>query len=115
MNEPTEEEVTAPVDLLNLDDGDALILWTYGGYGTRDDFPGARLATLFMLQGTDRAGRRGLARLFASLAPHVGIRAVLALLRALTHRPARIALPSLPPRALSPQRRCHRFTPARAP
>jgi hypothetical protein len=103
------------LDMLNLTEEDALILWRYGGYGTPENFPGARLAPLFMLRGVDKAGRRAMARLFASLAPHAGIRAVLALLRALTIRPALIALPAPAPLALSPQRRCHRFSPARAP
>lgn len=105
----------ALADLLDLDDEHAEILWRLGGYGSREDFPGARVATLRMIRGIDRPARRALARLFASLAPHSGIRAVVALLRALTSRPAPVALPAPAPRALSPQRRCHRLTPARAP
>ena len=103
------------LDLLDMNDEHALILWRFGGFGTREDFPGARLATLFMLRGVDRSGRKALARVFASLAPHSGVRAVLALLRVLAIRPAGVVLPAPAPRALSPQRRCHRLTPARAP
>lgn len=113
-------------NLLKMDDEHALILWKWGGYGTPENFPGARLATLFMLKGHNKKGRRNLARCFAELAPHSGARAVLALLGALTRRvlavllslvdrPAGIALPAPAPRALAPQRRCHRLTPARAP
>lgn len=103
------------LDLLSMGDEHALTLWRFGGYGTREDFPGARRATLAMLRGVDRSGRRALARVFASLAPRSGVRAVLALLRVLTIRPAGIALPAPAPRALASQRRCHRLTPARAP
>lgn len=103
------------LDLLNMSDDHALILWRFGGYGSREDFPGARRATLAMLRGVDRSARKALARIFASLAPHSGVRAVLALLRVLAHRPAPIALPAPAPRALTPQRGWHRLTPARAP
>lgn len=103
------------LDLLNMSDDHALILWRFGGYGTREDFPGARRATLLMLRGVDRSARKALARIFVSLAPRSGVRAVLALLRVLAHRPAPIALPAPAPRGLAPQRRCHRLTPARAP
>jgi hypothetical protein len=113
-------------NLLKMDDETARCLWKWGGYGTPENFPGARLAALFMLVGRDKGGRRSLARMFAELAPHSGARAVLALLRTLTRRvlavllslvsrPAGIALPAPAPRALAPQRRCHRLTPARAP
>jgi hypothetical protein len=106
---------TDALALLDMDDEHALILWRFGGYGTREDFPGARLATLRMLRGVDRSGRKAMARVFASLAPHSGVRAVLALLRVLAIRPAPVALPAPAPRALTPQRGWHRSTPARAP
>lgn len=113
-------------NLLRMDDETARCLWQWGGYGTPEDFPGARLAALFMLVGRDKEGRRSLARMFAELAPHTGARAVLALFAAmnrhvlavllsLVDRSAGIALPAPAPHALSPQRRCHRLTPARAP
>lgn len=105
----------AEFDLFEMDDDHALIMWRFGGYGTAENFPGARLAMLFMLRGESRSSRKALARVFASLAPRAGIRAVLALLRVLAVRPAPVAVPAPAPRALSPQRRCHRFTPARAP
>ena len=112
--------------LLKMDDETARCLWKWGGYGTSENFPGARYAALLMLKGYDREGRRSLARCFADLAPHSGASAVLALLGALTRRvlavllslvdrSAPIALPAPEPRALAPQRRCHRLTPARAP
>ncbi|MFF6873692.1 hypothetical protein [Streptomyces sp. NPDC012450] len=101
--------------MLNMSEEDAEILWKYGGYGSRAPFPGARLAVLFMLRGNDKAGRRGLARLFASLAPHHAVRIVLAVLRFLAARPAPIAVPAPAPRVLSSQRRHHRIAPARAP
>ncbi|MFI6899280.1 hypothetical protein ACIBM4_34755 [Streptomyces sp. NPDC050256] len=103
------------VDLMDLSEEDALILWRHGGYGSRDTFPGARVATLHMIRGFNRSGRKALARLFASLAPHAEIRAVLALLRTLANLPAPIALPAPAPVRLTPQGRFHRFTPARAP
>ncbi|MBT2395939.1 hypothetical protein [Streptomyces sp. ISL-100] len=103
------------MDLMNLSEEDALVLWYYGGYGSRESFPGARLAALLMLRGVNESGRKTLARVFASLSPHSGIRAVLALLRSLANQPAPIALPAPALRVLAPQRRCHRFTPTRAP
>ncbi|MEU8765039.1 hypothetical protein [Streptomyces sp. NPDC048659] len=114
MTTDTGEEADR-VDLFNLSHEDALILWKFGGYGTEADFPGVRVATLLMLHGKDRGGRRHLARLFASLAPHAGVRVVLAVLRFLAARPAPIAVPAPAPRALSSQRRHHRIAPARAP
>ncbi|WP_121832815.1 hypothetical protein [Streptomyces sp. S1] len=103
------------LDMLNMSNEDAEILWRYGGYGSRENFPGARLATLFMLRGVDKAGRRGLARLFASLAPHHAVRLVLAVLFALAVRPAPAPLPALPPLPLTTKERWHRLTPTRAP
>ncbi|WP_225805302.1 hypothetical protein [Streptomyces sp. NK15101] len=104
------------LDMLNMSDEDAAILWKFGGYAaSRGPFPGARLATLFMLRGNDRAGRRGLARLFASLAPHHAVRLVLAVLFALAFRPAPAPLPALPPLPLTTKERWHRLTPTRAP
>ncbi|NEE38378.1 hypothetical protein G3M53_74900 [Streptomyces sp. SID7982] len=103
------------VDLLNLSEEDALILWYHGGYGSREDFPGARVATLRMIRGVSRSARRGLARAFAALAPSSAVRALSALLRALTARPAGVALPAPAPVRLTPQGRFNRFTPARAP
>lgn len=106
---------TATDDLMNMSEEDALVLWYYGGYGTRENFPGARVATLLMVRGFNASGRKALARLFASLGPNSGIRAALALLRSLANRPAPIALPAPTLRALAPQRRYHRLTPTRAP
>ncbi|MGC4979025.1 hypothetical protein ACLQ2D_39950 [Streptomyces sp. DT199] len=113
-------------DLLKMDEETARLLWKWGGHGTPENFPGARLAPVLMLRGYDKEGRQTLARMFADLAPHSGASAVLALLGSLTRRvlavllsladrPSPIALPAPEPRALSPQRRCHRLTPARAP
>lgn len=110
-----EEALDVELDLFNMPDEHALIMWRFGGYGTEANFPGARLATLFMLRGVGRSARKNLARVFASLAPHSGVRAVLALLLVVAVRPAPVALPTPAPRALSPQRRCHRPSPARAP
>lgn len=112
---PDADALDVELDLFDMSDEHALLMWRFGGYGTAENFPGARLATLRMLRGTGRSTRRTLARIFASLAPHSGVRAVLALLRVLAIRPAPVALPAPTPRALSPQRRSHRLTPARAP
>lgn len=103
------------LDLFDLDDEHVLLLWRFGGHGTEEDFPGARIAILSMVRGTSRSTRRDLARIFASLAPHFGFRAVLALLWALVTRPAPIPCPAPAPRVLSAQRGWTRLTPARAP
>ncbi|MCX4429464.1 hypothetical protein [Streptomyces mirabilis] len=110
-----EDALDVELDPFDMTDEHALIMWRFGGFGTAENFPGARLAMLRMLRGTGRSTRKALARIFASLAPHSGVRAVLALLLVVAVRPAPVALPTPTPRALSPQRRCHRPSPARAP
>lgn len=115
---PTAQEAEAldvELDLFDLDDEHALLLWRFGGYGTAENFPGARIAILTMMRGTSRSTRKDLARIFASLAPHAGFRAVLALLYVMVARPAPVSPPAPAPRVLAPQRRCGRLTPARAP
>ncbi|MFE5809447.1 hypothetical protein [Streptomyces sp. NPDC056491] len=102
-------------DFADWSEEEALILWANLGYGDRQNFPGVRLAALFMLHGVDAGGRRMLGRLFASLAPHPALRLLLVLLLALTNRPARIASPAPAPLALTSQRRSLRITPSRAP
>lgn len=104
-----------PDFLDDMTNREALVLWTFGGYGPAESFPGVRLARVLMFRGVDNKGRRAMARMFADLAPHTAARLVLALLLVLTIRPAGIALPAPAPIRLSPQRRSHRFTPARAP
>lgn len=102
-------------DFADWSEFEGLTLWTRLGYGTPEDFPGPELAALRMLRGVDAGGRRTLGRLFASLAPHPALRLLLVVLLTFVVRPAGVALPAPAPRALSPQRRCHRLTPARAP
>lgn len=97
----------------NMSEEEAQILWKCNGYEA--EFPGRVRAILYMVQGVTRRALRSLAEFFASLAPHSGAVALAALLRILTIRPAGIALPAPAPRSMSPQRRCHRLTPARAP
>lgn len=101
--------------LHTMTDEDARILWVFGGYGDHDDFPGARVAVVRMVRGVAPTARRALARHFASLSPREAVAALAALLRALAVRPAGVPLPIAAPLAMSPQRRCHRLTPARAP
>lgn len=99
----------------DMTEEDARVLWTHGGFGTPDDFPGTRVAVLRMLRPGTASALRSLGQHFAALAPRAGVVALAALLRALAPRPTGIALPAPAPVRLSPQRRCHRLTPARAP
>lgn len=69
-------------------------LWFYGGYGTRDDFPGIAAALFRMVRGVTRRARRSLAEHFASLAVRRGVRAALALLAVVLRVTERPAVPS---------------------
>ncbi|MCW5254717.1 hypothetical protein [Streptomyces sp. SHP 1-2] len=115
MTQHRRKEVSGVEFIETMPEEHARILWTLGGFGTREDFPGVRAAAVRMLQGVTASARRSLARFFASLAPRQGVTALAALLHSLAGRPVGIPLPVPAPRSLSPQRRCHRFTPARAP
>jgi hypothetical protein len=102
---------------LNMTEAEITILWRFGGFEGRPPQDRDRLMVT-MVRGMSKGGRRSVARAFvrafASLRPQVRA-ALVALLLALVNRPAGIPLPAPAPRALSPQRRCHRLTPARAP
>lgn len=102
---------------LRMTEEEFLILWRFGGYeGLPPQDVDRRIVA--MVKGmTPRARRdvaRAFVRAFTSTRPRVRA-ALVALLLALVGRPAGIALPAPAPRALAPQRRCHRLTPARAP
>lgn len=73
---------------------EARTLWHWGGYGTRDDFPGIAAALFRMVRGVTRKARRGLAEHFASLAVRRGVRAALALLAVVLRVTERPAVPS---------------------
>ena len=102
---------------LSMTEAEITILWRFGGFRGRPPQDRDRLIVA-MVKGMTPAGRRAVARAFVraftSLRPEVRA-ALLVLLLTLTGRPAEVALPAPAPRALAPQRRCHRFTPARAP
>lgn len=102
---------------LNMSEEEFLILWRFGGYrGLPPQDVDRRIVA--MVKGMTPAGRRSVGRAFvrAFAALPVQVRSALAaLLLSLVGRPAGIALPAPAPRVLSPQRRCHRLTPARAP
>ncbi|MEV8435709.1 hypothetical protein [Streptomyces chartreusis] len=102
---------------LNMTEAEITILWRFGGFRGRPPQDRDRLIVA-MVKGMTPAGRRSVARAFvrafAALPPQARA-ALAALLLALVGRPAEIAFPAPAPRALSPQRRCHRLTPARAP
>jgi len=94
-------------------------LWKFSGLGelTGDPaapFPGRREMAKF-LQPIPGSWRDILRRAVRTMGNRPNVAALLVLLRALVNRPAGIPLPAPAPRALSPQRRCHRLTPARAP
>lgn len=102
---------------LRMTEDEFLILWRFGGFhGQPPQDVDRRIVA--MVKGMTPAARRSVARAFvrafASLRPQMRA-ALAALLLVLVGRPAGIALPAPAPRALSPQRRCHRLTPARAP
>jgi hypothetical protein len=99
----------------SMTEEDARVLWIYGGHGTPEDFPGTRVAIVRMLRARTAAGLRSLGKFFASLSPRAGAVALAALLRVLISRPAGVPLPARAPVHLSPQGRCYRLTPARAP
>ena len=102
---------------LRMSEEEFLIVWRFGGWqGLPPQDVDRRIVA--MVKGMTPAARRAVARAFvrafASLRPEVRA-ALAALLLTLTGRPAGVSLPAPAPRALSPQRRCHRLTPARAP
>lgn len=102
---------------LRMSEEEFLILWRFGGFHGRPPQDVDRRIVAMVKGMTPRARRdvgRAFVRAFASLRPQVRA-ALVALLLSLVGRPAGIALPAPAPRALSPQRRCHRLTPARAP
>lgn len=101
----------------SMTEEDARVMWKYGGFGGTggEDFPGTRVAIVRMLRAVTASGRRRLARFFASLSPRSAVLALAALLRTLTLRPAGVTLPAPATRTLTPQGRCYRLTPARAP
>ncbi|MFF4963241.1 hypothetical protein ACFY2Z_40975 [Streptomyces sp. NPDC001222] len=95
------------------------IIWRFSGLGemTGDPeapFPGRREMAKF-LQPIPGSWRDVLRRAVRTAGNRRDLAALVALLRTLTLRPVGIALPLPAPLALSPQRRCHRFDPARAP
>ncbi|WP_158074578.1 hypothetical protein [Streptomyces sp. TSRI0107] len=102
---------------LRMSEGEFLILWRFGGFHGRPPQDVDRRIVAMVKGMTPRARRdvgRAFVRAFASLPPQVRA-ALVSLLLSLVGRPPGIALPAPAPRALSPQRRCHRLTPARAP
>ncbi|WP_318206204.1 hypothetical protein [Streptomyces sp. SCL15-4] len=112
------DRTDAVLDLfLNMTEEEFLILWKWGGYrGVPPRDVDRRIVA--MVKGmTPQARRdvgRAFVRAFAALPPQIRA-ALAALLLVLVGRPAGIPLPAAAPRALSPQRRWHRLTPARAP
>jgi hypothetical protein len=94
-----------------------LIIWRFGGYSGLPPKDVDRRIVAMVKAVTPRGRRdvgRAFVRAFTSTRPQVRA-ALVALLLALVGRPVGIALPAPTPRALSPQRRCHRPSPARAP
>jgi hypothetical protein len=105
--------------LSRFSDEQLSVVWRFSGLGelTGDPaapYPGRREMAKFLqpIPGSWRDILRRAVRTLANRPEHAALRA---LLRALVIRPAGIPLPAPAPRALSPQRRCHRLTPARAP
>ncbi len=97
-----------------LTEEEARVLWTWGGFGEPEAFPGVRLAVLQMVQAVTSTARRWLGRYFASLAPHSGVRAVLALLGSRRSRfPARIPVPVPAPVRMTSQRQRSTVAPSR--
>jgi hypothetical protein len=95
------------------------ILWKFSGLGelTGDPeapYPGRREMVKF-LQPIPGSWRDILRRAVRTAGNRPELAALVALLLSLVIRPAGVPLPAPTPRALSPQRRCHRLTPARAP
>lgn len=78
-------------------------------------FPGLARASVILYRGANREARERLIRQFVSLPIRWGAAAMLALVLPPVPAPAGVPVPAPAPRALSPQRRCHRPTPARAP
>lgn len=103
---------------LDMTEAEATVIWRFGlGLeGTPPQDVDRRIVA--MVKGmTPRARRdvaRAFVRAFASRCPRV-LAALALLLLSLTVRPAGIPLPAPAPRALAPQRRWQRLTPARAP
>jgi hypothetical protein len=100
-----------------MTEAEVMTLWRFGGWEGTPPRDRDRLICA-MVQGMTRSGRRSVGRAFvrafASLRPEVRA-ALVAFLLSLGVRPAGVALPAPAPRTLTPQRGCHRFTPARAP
>lgn len=95
------------------------IIWKFSGLGelTGDPqapYPGRTVMARF-IQPIPGSWRDILRRAVRTMGNRPELAALRALLLSLVNRPAGIALPAPAPLALSPQRRCHRFTPARAP
>lgn len=95
------------------------IVWKFSGLGelTGDPeapYPGRREMAKFLVP-IRGSWRDILRRAVRTAGNRRDLAALAALLRTLTLRPAGIPLPLPAPLAMSPQRRCHRFDPARAP
>jgi hypothetical protein len=95
------------------------ILWKWGGLGELTGDPAApypgRVVMARFIQPIPGSWRDILRRAVRTMGNRPELAALRSLLLSLLSRPAGIALPAPAPLALSPQRRCHRFTPARAP
>ena len=91
-------------------------VWRFSGLGQDPEapFPGRREMARF-LQPIPGSWRDIIRRAVRTACNRRDVAALAALLRVLTLRPVGIPLPVPAPLALSPQRRCHRFDPARAP
>lgn len=104
----------------HMTDEQAEILWRFGGFGFDPETgesqpcPGPRGLARFLVP-ISGSWRDILRRAIRTAGNRRERAALVALLRTLTMRPAGIPLPPPAPLALSPQRRCHRFDPARAP
>lgn len=120
---PIREEVfpmTSETRFLSRFSDDQLsIVWKFSGLGelTGDPeapYPGRRAMAKFLVP-IRGSWRDILRRAVRTAGNRRDLAALATLLRTLTVRPVGIPLPAPAPRSLSPQWRCHRITPARAP
>lgn len=95
-------------------------VWRFGGFGfdpqtgESTPYPGRQTVARF-LEPIPNSWRDILRRAVRTKGTRPNLAALLAMLRTLTMRPVGIPLPAPAPLNLSPQWRCHRPIPARAP
>jgi hypothetical protein len=102
--------------LSRFSDDQLSVVWRFSGLGPDPEapFPGRQEMAKFLVP-IPGSWRDIIRRAVRTACNRRDWAALAVLLRTLTLRPAGIALPLPAPLALPPQRRCHRFDPARAP